>query len=1101
MNGFKTLVLQDLPHVLPPKGLHISTKLPSAHLHTATTARRFWNFFEFAGKEDGSRGMKQQDLSRQFVGSEPMVNETEEVSRIGSASIPSVAGVASMTPKLHSCQFDLTGARRVSYLNIPKPINEDSLMSLLDGNPVPRTLKWKLKGYKTLRYQPSDDVGFVPGSKHQLDVDFLTSSYMNDLPETSTFSNALGTLEPAEGSIRTSSKLLEKVSENSAASPVKTIETEKLEDGETMEMKYMFDSDTVKVKSIIVKGVKEENAVEDPMISKGQTVENIGKSWPSSGQKCLVGQKLLAVPKTENIKYLPISKPELPAVPLMHHLQPSVQYSSRPPDDFRESRLPQQEEITAGRKPPMKRYEQDPDYSSDICREATEQGTHSMDRQAVAKESSWRTEDLDNYPEDFGQQELETKPTEVTRYGRHSSMSEKKSTDYQDHSVKNTGQRTSLDADPSEYFAPKSWKSRFQKGSDQKSLHEVYESIGIDFGETAPLKISSPAEGQQGTTTSPCAATHAKLQRNGGNAPKRATGSSGPLDGSSMSGNNGGSRKPPAAAYPPFTTRRSSSSNTSLLTRPVRVTTNPARRSTVNPKTSTSSISTGARRLRQKCRDEDPDDTCQGKTICTKPRDVCKKRPSCGQTVKKKCKRYCCPALQTSPECDWDRFQCGKQQKKDDCCERRPQRKSMKKKVDSTCLPPDESEGGREICTNPRRNVRSCERRDRCQRRDSCQERPTCKRERRSCERRDRSCKRQERRECDDRSQGREICTKPRRRKSCDRRQDSCDRDCSRKSEKCNRRNYTQLAYSGRPRNCPSRRRFASVPAIGFSLAVRTATGAANGQTKESTKTLHGVGGSSLSIGRFYGKKGPSSPCGGTKSTDKCKKPAAKCLDKKPSVSSCKTETKCKEPEKKCQPTCGKSEKKPSTCKTGQSKIEDMCAKKRAEVCKGKQASSKEETAKERSERERKEMQECKKDISGRRDKDKSKEKKMAATGLERVISPCKQGNAGKSGCGKTSCVAAISPITGFPGGGELFIKSDNNSLFSSLPDRFYSTGKLSQHENEMDEQSMNQWNDYTNFYSYDNVPPVSTGFGQYTDEASNQSSFGGNWFLSWFQN
>ena len=61
---------------------------------------------------------------------------------------------------------------------------------------------------------------------------------------------------------------------------------------------------------------------------------------------------------------------------------------------------------------------------------------------------------------------------------------------------------------------------------------------------------------------------------------------------------------------------------------------------------------------------------------------------------KKECKRYCCPALQTPTDCDYTKFQC-------------PNTKHIVNATkmvhyDPTCLPQEDEDEIREICTDPR---------------------------------------------------------------------------------------------------------------------------------------------------------------------------------------------------------------------------------------------------------------------------------------------------------------------------------------------------------------------------------------------------------------
>ncbi|XP_031833451.2 uncharacterized protein LOC116427356 [Nomia melanderi] len=1064
MNGLKAFVLQDLP-IVSSKGLHRSTKLPSCNLHCATSSRRFWNLFEFSNKTEVPHDSKRCEPSKDIVPTERIACETEDV-WTNPPSVPTIGAITSMTmnSRLYGYKLD----PRVTPINMSEmnPLKNDDFMSLLDGNPVPKTMKWKLKGYKTLRRRRTDDFAFVPGAKYDYDVDILSSSNCNAMgdvqtsPKTAKNANALGK------DIILSAKAIETKDRAEFAPRNEIIRSEQVEVTKINEAKRKFQTEEL----------NSSNPMETGVVSSA---------------KIQVAQKLLSLPKVEKIIYLPISKPEAPVMKCQS--QPSAPYSSRPPDDSRKPPLHPQwlEKIGATGKSSLNSRKKDhpieyreQSQPPDIARQ-----TSSIER------SSWRTEEGPEVREETYTQPETVKPVEETLYAEaqpETKTTEPRESDYQPMNKSISSDQSNspqipklaerkMSKEESKNLAH-SWKHesvddqvRFQKKIDKTSLRSVYESMGIPSRETPPLKIVSPSLDQ--AKTSPCAATRARLQQNGG-SQRQQVGSFG-FDGSSMAGNGGGSRKPPGS-YPPFPSRRSSS-NSSLLVKPARV----LRKSkAVNAKTSSKNISTGGERSTPKRRDEDDGDMIEGKSVCTKPRENKCSRDQ-HRPKQKPCKRYCCPALQVSSDCDWDKFQCPKQKGQQDC-NRAHERKRQKPKRDPTCLPEEtEADASREVCTSPRK---STGRRDKCDRERedrSCdrqasqrRERQSCKREQRSCERKDRSCERQERRQrCDREQGGREICTKPRSRESCDRRRDSCDRD--RRSTKCNgRRNYTQLAYTRQPSGRKNINRFFSMSSLGLPFV-----GAANNKCKHSLFC-------NPSMSRFYGKKG--SPCDKPPSCEsakkKCEKPPAKCLNQR-------TENKCRARE---ETLCGKPERKASPCGSSD-KATDMCARKREDICKSRKAatsSEEAETAKERAERERKEIERCKKDITG---KDKNKKKGgKSVTGLERVVSPCKQkGGLGSSGsCGQAAC-SAVNCLPGVDS--SLFVNRDNNfTITNSLPDRPYSTASLGLIDHDEKALSDVHRNDYWNLD--DNVLADAghlQGFLRQSEDATTDSSYG-NWFLSW---
>ncbi|XP_076637453.1 uncharacterized protein LOC143349799 [Colletes latitarsis] len=1217
MNGIRSLILQDLPHVLPTKSLKVTRnlipnykiKLSSSHIHTTTSTRRLWSFFEFSPKGEACRSSKKCPTSKDVVSSSLMSTEmVEDVSKVNLSPIAVVTSSVPLPPRIQGYQFDLRTAP-LSCPKIPKPLKEDNLMSLLDGNLVPRTLKWKLTGYKTLRNKQAGDFAFVPGGE-SYDLDIITKNDCSEL-----------LLKPDNKPPESPQSIASNATEDTLSLTAKAIENK--------EHSRKIDRE-IEAKVAEVDGAKvEEHSGASPNDQSVSTVmESVGAEIPKM-------QKLLATPT--KMKYLPISKPELPAVQIKCQLQPTAQYSSRPPNRIQDSSSPGLQEAAEPQ---------------------TVEGRLILNQQTAEE------------PLEYNRN---------TRFDPKVSKSKEVKDQYESEnsiqfSPKTTEKKYNLQ-EPG-YFAPRSWKqdgSNASSGasnlnrSTQESLNAVYEFItGVPVAKASPLKISSPGLGQQ-TKSSPCAATQARLQGAGSlNGSQRQSHYG--FDGSSMSGNSGNGSKKPPASYPPFVTRQASSHTLSLPDRLPRGPSNASRRpANPNGKSPASNISTGVRRSSpRKCNDDMED----GKTVCTKPRDnKCSRRrscnrderPKCKKETKKPCKRYCCPALQTSVECDYDMFQCPKDGK---------QKLKRNSARDPTCLPNDSecstrgrscgNTSRRRSCEQPCKRDRSCERRDQsCDRgRQSCnRERQTCNRDRQSCNQdrqscnrnRERSCKRQERRDCSEREQSRVICTKPRRRESCGR-QKCEDRDTNR-SAKCNgRRNYTQSAFA---RHSNTVKRFSSVPTLGFSLIGLRVQG------NESNKSLLGP----PAKGRFYGKKETPPPsCKGTGSDakpNKCKKPPANCLNQKSSADKCKqaqsrtenickqsetkcgapsktedkckrpepkcstpsktnvckkpettkcstpsrtnvckkpetkcgapskTENKCKKPESKCgtspsktnvckrpENKCGaqqsKTEKKckkpetkcgipsktnvckrpenkcgtqsktenkckpsenkcgatrkaenkckspsgvskpenPGPCEQSGSKSDDYCSRRRAEVCKDKKsASSKEESMKDRAQRELKEMQECKKDI-GKRDKKKNKdEKKAAPTGLERVVSPCKQRqqenktdkcstSSKKLACIGTAFNCLVNTDTA------TFMKQDSRS-FSNLSDRSYSVTKDSRlRDGQLQESSWNQRKDLWAFDGDSGVVdydiPIAV---ENQEEPPEDNSYAPSWFLSWFQN
>lgn len=268
------------------------------------------------------------------------------------------------------------------------------------------------------------------------------------------------------------------------------------------------------------------------------------------------------------------------------------------------------------------------------------------------------------------------------------------------------------------YFAPRAGarvaRSRSAQNSPGTESKLAYESIiGIPPRPYPAVNIPNPGE-TQAANTSPCAATHARLQQvsAGGRQANYQGGAFGGKKSPMGAGNSGrGSRKPPGS-LPPFTTRHSSS-NTFCLTKGAGVAgeADTGTRGGAPSRTPSSSISTsGANQGRRKCDDgNEGDDRCsRGRS--RKPRRQCQQeRPKCKRERKDKqvCKRYCCPDLQQPRECDFSQMQCpgahcGAQ--------------SLPPKIDDPTCRRDkkrDKDGGRQICTSPTRKKkqpRSCKR-------------------------------------------------------------------------------------------------------------------------------------------------------------------------------------------------------------------------------------------------------------------------------------------------------------------------------------------------------------------------------------------------------
>ncbi|XP_076666031.1 uncharacterized protein LOC143367762 [Andrena cerasifolii] len=1122
MNGFRTLVFQDLPHVLPPKGIQVN--LSSSHLHTTSSSRRFWNFFEVSGKEEICRESRKCAAAKDLVSSSLATHhELEDASRAMS-SMPAIASMA-LAPKTHAYQFDL----KATPMNCPRiqaSSQEENLMSLLDGNPVPRTLKWKLTGYKTLRNEQAGDFAFVPGGE-TYDLDVLPR---NDCGESvNAAKTARMDLKPPEQ---------EKVSPTTAEYPndpnsadTLSLSTKSIENKAEAQDTAMSQAVEVSVAES-AKVEAEATKTEAPSTSKtGPTVDEAAA--PSA-------QKLFTAPamKNEGVKYLPISKSELPPSQMKCQAQPSVQYSSRPPSGIskpaqpvlqqRAENLTDTAKLTSSMEPqkqqPPQSYSSANPTETSAPEEATQATTSGWS--PVEQETEGSIAQSSMSAEKKALEHATEKVAQAAQPGN-VQLSSKNPQELQE----NVSNRAAQDAsqateskgrNPESYFAPRSWKQsdssvsnqapRFDNKSSHESLNQVYASFGWKNREST-LKISSPHE-KKGT--SPCAATQARLQGSptAGGAPQSQEAGAFGHDGSSMSGSSGGgSRKPPS--YPPFPPRRASSNSSSPLGRLPSVGARSRSRGLGAPRSGTSSIFTASMNpSSRRCKDGD-EGASGGKTMCTKHREnkssrdnnKCSRRRSCDRQPesrkcqkesksKKACQRYCCPALQQSVECDYDLSYCPKDGKP-----------KPKKPRDPTCLPTEkdphydekptsDNAGGRQICTDPSKRSNKCERRPRkC---DRERRERSCNQEQDSCRKRERSCKRQERQSCsrgeESQSSSREICTKPRRRESCGRRRND-DRDCGNRPAKCTgRRHYTQSAFAGQTNPGRDVKRFSSLPLLTVSFIGVKLQGNKLGQNLADP----------ASQDRSYGKQSKPSSCKPSaceKTSKKCKKPPAKCVDKKSSTSACKKPpAKCLN--KKSSTTCGKSKPKKEGCGKTTSQSDEYCAKRKKQLGKDKSAARSEESSADRTAREKKEMLECKQGAS----KAKGKDKKEKKTGLERVVSPCKQRQmkkqGGTCGCSSSKCIGV--PLNCLASADSLTFMRQESKPFNGFLDRSYSTVRsTSSGDFETEMLSSNQSGSFLNFAGDDilgsevELPlPIAI---DNQEEAAEDNSFRQNWILSWF--
>lgn len=659
-----------------------------------------------------------------------------------------------LNPKVQPYQFEMKTP--INCLKMPKPLNEDSLMSLLDGNPVPRTLKWKLKGYKTLRNEQAGDFAFVPGGKSH-EFDLLSRKHCgealngNRVPKSPPDAKSVSKTENA-GSVEKKCTL---------SLTAKAIENKShVEAAVKRESLQANSAKATKVEKAAAEKMKAPKSPKDESVLKdGAAVQKISP----------VNKVLATAAKKEEPKFLPISKSDFSAGQMKYQTQQAAQYSSRPPKRISKPMPPvlhQQAKRVADTKKlsaievlrhkklppwmPKTRKERDP---AEAAAETTKEWS-AMEQRIEAKEAAMREEAAERdatqneysaraeeRPEEQRQYMQEEQARDVETEGENPRSYSRKPDSYQEETLvshsSGTGQAEPK-GEPS-YFAPKAWNhsesgvprspARFVQ-STSETLHSTYESIGVPSRPT-PLKIASPQDKQQ--KSSPCAASQARLQEAGRAAERQQPGSFGG-DGSSMSNSGGGgSRKPPS--FSPFTRRASTDSSSLTRKFQLKATQNPRR--SINSRTSKSNISTSSiQQAPKKCKDSD-DQKSEGKTICTKPRNrrkscdrqnTCQERSKCQERErpkcqerrepkkKKKCKRYCCPLLQTPTDCDYDKFQCPKKKSK---CGGRSSRseKPKKKAVDPTCMSNEEQScGGRQACTETSRRADSSKRTRSCDR-------------------------------------------------------------------------------------------------------------------------------------------------------------------------------------------------------------------------------------------------------------------------------------------------------------------------------------------------------------------------------------------------
>lgn len=203
-------------------------------------------------------------------------------------------------------QFDLKSKGPISCLKLQNVLKQDNLVSLLDGNPVPKTLKWKLKGYKTLRNEQAGDFAFVPGGK-SYDFDILTKD-----------------------------ELMNSSNCNADRSRTKGRNSDARNDTICLTTKAIENVEEIFCRNKLIG--KDDPIIEEAKIEKRET--DMSSAVAASNQKISTTSKLLVgtpgniPPKKEDIKYLPILKTDFSTGQMKYQTQPSVQFSSKPPKNI-----------------------------------------------------------------------------------------------------------------------------------------------------------------------------------------------------------------------------------------------------------------------------------------------------------------------------------------------------------------------------------------------------------------------------------------------------------------------------------------------------------------------------------------------------------------------------------------------------------------------------------------------------------------------------------------------------------------------------------------------------------------------------------------------
>ncbi|XP_043524679.1 serine/arginine repetitive matrix protein 5-like [Frieseomelitta varia] len=1028
-------------------------------MHTTACPARFWTFFDLSAKGGSRSNEKERSESKDIVPSSFPNSDLDDVSKS-----PTFSNAAeTFSPYGNECQFDLRSTP-MNCLRVHRPLKEESLASLLDGQPVPMMLKWKLKGYKTLRNENAIDFAFVPGGKSHEDFDILPRNERRT-----------------------------KVTDNLGDT------AERLHESLTVCKKTVDDDEKVTLR-LTTKAIENKVETEAEDTEKNKIVENDNDSKRDESRN-VPNQNLLlsASVRKESVKYLPISKSEL-----KYQTQPAARFSSRPPKkvwkpsapilkrtdcerlDKEAASMEFDEEKRAASKPSIPRF-------TELTENSTEWSSVGSQRnQEYPIEREMKTKVFNSF-ESSAEASSQNEPNEFERSrSRDVSSTESPGEDLD---------RVETDEIPFEprsssmYFAPRASKRR-SLTTEGVTLEPI---IGTE--RTTPrLNITRPDESR--VNSSPCAATLARLRQIKWNrsASSSRMDTFGNGKSQSMPGNSdGGSRKPPAS-FPPVTAKRSSSYASCLLGK---TPASKAAGSSPNSKNSSLNISTCSANPARKCRDEN--DECSG------PRRKKREQERPCNRDKETCKRYCCPALQTPTKCDYDRFQCPK-----DTCGQSVQPRQVTR--DRTFSPNDEcKDQGREFCTTPRKREdcsRSCsrersrpcsERRRSCQREYSEQEDRSQERVRKICtkpRKLDSSCKRQ--RKSNDRECSRST--------KCNGRRNYTQ---SAISSRCKvTRNVKH--YSSAPlfvSHLIARENLFVSPPI-YHPPIRS---------KSDDKSSRPSSKCKLTVDKCK-KEEPcrkkKDPCMETRGT--CKKKEDPCKRKK--RPSCKKEDPCK----KTRPTCKKEEtcgpevkrvddpckktrsmtkmdddscKKSSKSKTDDrlkcsATTEDTCSTKRERMCQEKKmaftAKDSSESVADKIERERKEVEDCKKHINSRK---KVKETKEAvAPGLERVISPCKQQLKDK----KTKFTSIKLPLKNFVNSVSDTCTRQAGNLLNLSSDRLYSAVRSS-NSDEINRET-NPPGSIRNFWSFNEgdveeipIPLI--------DNQDNGLEDGPNWFLPWFTN